>query len=184
MSDGIVKNVVTPKHFFSIRLQGEGGGTFLTITKDGQIVAGEGLSQDDATQAAAKMLAEKFSALHQSQAARIAELEAVIDPVVLQAAKPFPVEEAIRKVVEGSLLTDQQKIEVYLAYKFRWIKAFFAGGRRKGMEEAALRLEELHRNHKYNPKTGEGREHDVGYYRAISEGVAHILDAAAEEGEP
>lgn len=75
MSDGIVKNVVTPKHFCSIRLQCEGGGTFLTITKDGQIVAGEGLSQDDATQAAAKMLAEKFSAQHQKQAARIAKLE-------------------------------------------------------------------------------------------------------------
>ena len=120
--------------------------------------------------------------LIEAQAARIAELEAVIDPVVLQAAKPFPVEEAIRKVVEGSLLTDQQKIEVYLAYKFRWIKAFFAGGRQKGMEEAALRLEELHKNHKYNPQNGEGSEHDTGYYRAISEGAAHIR-AAAEEGE-
>jgi hypothetical protein len=52
------------------------------------------------------------------------------------------------------------------------------------MDEAAKRLEELHRNHKYNPKTGEGREHDVGYYRAISEGVAHILYAAAGEGKP
>lgn len=184
MSDGIVKNFATPKDFYSIRFQGGGGGTFLTITKDGQIVAGEGLSQDEATQAAAKMLAEQFSALHQKQAARIAELEAVIDPVVLQAAEGFPVEEAIQKVVEGSLLTDQQKIEVYLAYKYRWIKAFFAGGRRKGMEEAALRLEELHQNHKYNPQNGEGSEHDTGYYRAISEGVAHIRAAAKEENRP
>lgn len=114
---------------------------------------------------------------------RVVHLEAVIDPVVLQAAKPFPVEEAIRKVVEGSLLTDQQKIEVYLAYKFHWIKAFFTGGRQRGMEEAALRLEELHKNHKYNPLTGEGSEHDTGYYRALAEGVAHIR-AAAKEGEP
>jgi hypothetical protein len=40
--------------------------------------------------------------------------------------------------------------------------------------EAARRLEELHKNHKYKPETGEGSEHDTGYYRAIAEGVAHI----------
>jgi hypothetical protein len=46
--------------------------------------------------------------------------------------------------------------------------------RRHALEEAALRLEELHKNHKYNPKTGEGSEHDVGYYCALSEGAAWI----------
>jgi hypothetical protein len=46
--------------------------------------------------------------------------------------------------------------------------------KRDALEEAARRLEELHKNHKYNPQTGEGSEHDAGYYRAIAEGVAHI----------
>lgn len=64
------------------------------------------------------------------------------------------------------------------------LRAALATARREGMEEAAQVLEELHRNHKYNPKTGEGREHDVGYYRAISEGVAHILYAAKEDRNP
>jgi hypothetical protein len=59
-----------------------------------------------------------------------------------------------------------------------------ATARREGMEEAAKRLEELHKNHKYNRKTGEGSEHDVGYYRAIAEGVAHILRAAAKDEKP
>jgi hypothetical protein len=49
-------------------------------------------------------------------------------------------------------------------------------------EEAAQRLEELHKNHKYNPKTGEGSEHDTGYYRALAEGVAHIRALAKGEG--
>jgi hypothetical protein len=51
------------------------------------------------------------------------------------------------------------------------------------LEEAALRLEELHKNHKYNPETGEGSEHDVGYYRALSEGAAWIraLDPVASK---
>jgi hypothetical protein len=46
--------------------------------------------------------------------------------------------------------------------------------RKDALEEAARRLEELHRQHKYNPETGEGSEHDVGYYRALSEGAAWI----------
>ena len=100
--------------------------------------------------------------------ARVAELEAVLDPVVLQAAEGFPVEEAIREVVEGSLLTDQQKIEVYLAYKYRWIKAFFAGGRQKGMEEAAKRCE--------LPCIG---DHMNAYGRYF----AAAIRAAAEEGK-
>ena len=56
----------------------QGARTFLTITKDGEIVPGEGLSLDESVQATAKMLAEQFSALHQKQAARIAELEAAL----------------------------------------------------------------------------------------------------------
>jgi len=35
-------------------------------------------------------------------------------------------------------------------------------------------LEELHRQHKYNPETGEGSEHDTGYYRALVEGAGWI----------
>jgi hypothetical protein len=46
--------------------------------------------------------------------------------------------------------------------------------RRDALEEAALRLEELHRQHKYNPKTGDGSEHDTGYYRALVEGAGWI----------
>ena len=60
------------------------------------------------------------------------------------------------------------------------------------MEQAAQRLEELHKNHGYNPQTGEVRhrgelvecpmtvDHSIGYYRAIAEGVAHIRAAAGE----
>ena len=61
------------------------------------------------------------------------------------------------------------------------LRTALAAARCEGMEEAARLLEELHKNHKYNRKTGEGSEHDVGYYRAIAEGVAHILRAAAKE---
>lgn len=61
------------------------------------------------------------------------------------------------------------------------LRAEITTARREGMEQAAKRMEALHKNHKYNRKTGEGSEHDVGYYRAISEGVAHILRAAARE---
>ena len=65
-------------------------------------------------------------------------------------------------------------------------------GRQDGMEQAAQRLEELHKNHGYNSRTGKvhhgGKlvecpltiEHSVGYYRAIAEGVAHIRTAAGE----
>jgi hypothetical protein len=53
--------------------------------------------------------------------------------------------------------------------------------RRDALEEAARRLAELHRNHKYNPQTGEGSEHDTGYYRALSEGAAWILALGEEE---
>lgn len=67
-----------------------------------------------------------------------------------------------------------------------------ATARREGMEEAAKRLEELHKNHGYNPQTGEVRrvgkrvtcpltiDHAIGYYRAITEGAAHIRAVAGE----
>ena len=72
------------------------------------------------------------------------------------------------------------------------LRAALATARREGMEEAAKRLEELHKNHGYNPQTGEvwrlGKivtcpltiDHGIGYYRAIAEGVAHIRAAAGE----
>jgi hypothetical protein len=72
------------------------------------------------------------------------------------------------------------------------MNAELATARRQGMEEAAKRLEELHKNHGYNPQTGEvwrlGKlvtcpltiDHAIGYYRAIAEGVAHIRAAAGE----
>lgn len=79
-----------------------------------------------------------------------------------------------RKAAREALIAEQ-------AAEIARLRADLATARREGMEEAAKRLEELHKNHKYNRKTGEGSEHDVGYYRAIAEGVAHILRAAAGE---
>jgi hypothetical protein len=61
------------------------------------------------------------------------------------------------------------------------VEARVAQARRDALEEAARRLEELHRQHKYNPKTGEGSEHDAGYYRALAEGAAAIR-ALGKEG--
>jgi recombinational DNA repair ATPase RecF len=60
------------------------------------------------------------------------------------------------------------------------LSAKLATARRDALEEAARRLEELHKNHKYNPQTGEGSEHDAGYYRALSEGAAWILALKGE----
>ncbi len=61
------------------------------------------------------------------------------------------------------------------------LRAALKTARRDAREEAARRLEELHRNHKYNPQTGEGSEHDTGYYRALSEGAAWILALGEKE---
>jgi hypothetical protein len=79
------------------------------------------------------------------------------------------------------------------------LRAKLATARRDALEEAARRLEELHKNHNYDPESGTltkklGRydrwpesaktaklEHDTGYYRAIEEGVAHIRAAAKED---
>jgi hypothetical protein len=72
------------------------------------------------------------------------------------------------------------------------LRAELTTARREGMEEAAQRLEELHKNHGYNSRTGKvhhgGKlvecpltiEHSIGYYRAIVEGVAHIRAASGE----
>lgn len=49
---------------------------FLTITEDGRFVPGSGLSQDEATQRAAKLIAETYSDLHKQQAATISHLTA------------------------------------------------------------------------------------------------------------
>ena len=66
------------------------------------------------------------------------------------------------------------------------LRAELATARREGMEEAAQRLDELHKNHGYNSRTGKvhhgGKlvecpltiEHSIGYYRALTEGAAHI----------
>ncbi len=61
------------------------------------------------------------------------------------------------------------------------LRAALKQAKRDALEEAARRLAELHRNHKYNPQTGEGSEHDAGYYRAISEGAAWILALGEKE---
>jgi hypothetical protein len=81
------------------------------------------------------------------------------------------------------------------------VDARIATARKDGMKDAAKRLEELHKNHNYDPESGTltkklGRydkwpesakaaklEHDTGYYRAIAEGVAHILALAKGEGD-
>lgn len=91
---------------------------------------------------------------------------------------PFGTETSERNLMESAA----DRLETQ-ANEITRLRAALATARREGMEEAAQRLQELHRNHKYNPKTGEGSEHDVGYYRATAEGVAHILYAAAKEGK-
>jgi hypothetical protein len=81
------------------------------------------------------------------------------------------------------------------------VEARIAMARKDGIKEAAKRLEELHKNHNYDPESGTltkklGRydrwpesakaailEHDTGYYRAVAEGVAHILALAKGEGD-
>lgn len=56
--------------------------TVFTITKDGKIKFADGLSKDEATTQAAQLLAEKFSALHQAQAARIATLKRLVEILI------------------------------------------------------------------------------------------------------
>ena len=61
------------------------------------------------------------------------------------------------------------------------LRAALQTARRDALAEAARRLEELHSQHKYNSQTGEGSEHDTGYYRALSEGAAWILALGEKE---
>ena len=105
---------------------------------------------------------------------------------------PDDIEAAMqRKAAREALIVEQ-------AAEITRLRAELATARREGMEEAAKRLEELHKNHNYDPESGTltrklGRydrwpeaaktaklEHDAGYYRAIAEGVAHIRAAVGE----
>jgi len=75
------------------------------------------------------------------------------------------------------------------------LRAALATARREGMEEAAQRLDELHKNHGYNSRTGKvhhgGKlvecpltiEHSIGYYRALTEGTAHIRAALERKND-
>ena len=75
------------------------------------------------------------------------------------------------------------------------LRAELATARREGMEEAAQRLDELHKNHGYNSRTGKvhhgGKlvecpltiEHSIGYYRALTEGTAHIRAALERKND-
>ena len=49
-----------PPDMHNIIFYGDHAKTFLTLTHDGKLIAGEGLSMDEATQHAAKMLAEHY----------------------------------------------------------------------------------------------------------------------------
>lgn len=52
--------------------------TWLTISCDGLMTIGPGLSEDEATQRVAKMLAENYSQLHKAQADEIQRLRAAL----------------------------------------------------------------------------------------------------------
>lgn len=96
-------------------------------------------------------------------------------------------EAGLHQMITDDVRVTQQDAEIAR------LRVALATARRDGMKEAAQRLEELHKNHGYNPQTGEvwrlGKietcpltiDHTIGYYRAIAEGVAHILRAAKEE---
>ena len=98
--------------------------------------------------------------------------------------------EDARRLREGWDKADE-RIEAQAAEITR-LRAELATARREGMEEAAQRLDELHKNHGYNSRTGKvhhgGKlvecpltiEHSIGYYRALTEGTAHIRAAAGE----
>lgn len=88
----------------------------------------------------------------------------------------YPSKPAPPAMVEGEIATLINDMTAEIAR----LRAALANARREGMEEAQNLLETLHKNHKYNPRTGEGSEHDAGYYRALAEGAVHILYAAAK----
>ena len=99
----------------------------------------------------------------------------------------YPSQPAPPAMVEGEVAT----LVSDMADEITRLRAELATALREGMEDAARRLEELHKNHGYDAKTGEVRrrgelitcpltiDHAIGYYRAIAEGAAHILRAAA-----
>ena len=97
-----------------------------------------------------------------------------------------------QKLYDLTVKMQGKQIETQAAEITR-LRAELATARREGMEEAAQRLDELHKNHGYNSRTGKvhhgGKlvecpltiEHSIGYYRALTEGTAHIRAAAGEE---
>ena len=96
-----------------------------------------------------------------------------------------------QKLYDSTVKMQGEQIEAQAAEITR-LGAALATARREGMEEAAQRLDELHKNHGYNSRTGKvhhgGKlvecpltiEHSIGYYRALTEGTAHIRAAAGE----
>lgn len=77
----------TPKEFLTytptahaVTFYGGDTKVWLTISPDGVMAPGPGLSEDEATQHIAKMLAERYSALHRDQAAEIERLKAETRP--------------------------------------------------------------------------------------------------------
>lgn len=63
---------------------------WLTISPEGVMAVGAGLSEDEATQRVAHMLAQNYSALHRDQADRIATLEAALAAVAVAAySEPY-----------------------------------------------------------------------------------------------
>lgn len=106
----------------------------------------------------------------------------------------YPSRPAPPAMVQGEVAT----LVSDMAAEITRLRAALATARLEGMEEAAQRLEELHKKHNCDPESGAltrklGRydrwpeaaktaklEHDAGYYRAIVDGVAHIRAAAGE----
>ena len=148
----------------------------------------------------------------ETQAAEIARLCAAINDA-LTASFPDPeLNSGWQQEPIGPNETPEEVIKRLVSVRAEWavhknncenpviasLRAELATARREGMEEAAKRLEELHKNHNYDHESGTltrklGRydrwpeaaktaklEHDAGYYRAIVEGVAHIRAASGE----
>ena len=69
-----------------------GGDTkvWLTISSDGVMTVGPDLSEEEATQRVAKMLAERYSALHKQQAEEIARLSAELSDLRAAVASAMP----------------------------------------------------------------------------------------------
>jgi len=75
-----LKPIVVPEYV----INDSEGKTFLTITSDGRMLIGDGLSEDEATQRVAKMLAQKFgSEVSAREAADLAEIGRLKDQLAL-----------------------------------------------------------------------------------------------------